>query len=118
MQDAGSSDVVTTFLNGDLPEELYMCQPEGYVMKGKENLVCKLKKSIYGLKHSSRCWNAVFSEYMISLQFQQSTADLCVFVRNSDSISIVAVYVDDLIIIAKTKRKWKGSNKHWPSNLR
>ena len=97
-------DVVTTFLNGDLPEELYMCQPEGCVMKGKENLVCKLKKSIYGLKQSSWCWNAVFSEYMISLQFQQSTADPCVFVRNSDSIAIVAVYIDNLIVIAETQK--------------
>ena len=98
-------DVATAFLNGDLPEELYMCQPEGYVMKGQENLVCKLKKSIYGLKHSSRCWNAVFSEYMISLQFQQSTADLCIFVRNSDNISIVAFYIDNLIVIAKTQKE-------------
>ena len=43
-------DVKTTFLHGDLDEELYMAQPQGFEVKGKENLVCRLKKSLYGLK--------------------------------------------------------------------
>lgn len=52
-------DVVTAFLNGTLGEEIYMDQPPGYIKKGEENLVCKLKRSIYGLKQSSRCWNTL-----------------------------------------------------------
>ena len=50
-------DVVSAFLNGDLEEEIYMEQPEGYVQHGKEDLVCKLRKSLYGLKQSPRYWN-------------------------------------------------------------
>ena len=50
--------VTTAFLNGDLKKEVYMKQPEGFVVKGQEHLVYKLKRSIYGLKQSSRCWNS------------------------------------------------------------
>jgi len=49
-------DVKTTFLHEDLEEEIYMKQPEGFVVKGKKELVCKLKKSLYGLKQSPRMW--------------------------------------------------------------
>ena len=49
-------DVKTTFLHSDLEEEIYMEQPEGFKVKGKENLVCKLKKSLYGLKHAPQQW--------------------------------------------------------------
>jgi len=54
-------NVVMAFLNGDLEEEIYMQQPEGYVQVEREHLVCKLRKSIYGLKQSPRCWNKVLS---------------------------------------------------------
>ncbi|PIK49150.1 polyprotein [Apostichopus japonicus] len=50
-------DVTTAFLNGKLNEEVFMKQPDGFVVQGKEHLVCKLKRSIYGLKQSPRCWN-------------------------------------------------------------
>ena len=51
-------DVTTAFLNGELKEVVYMKQPDGYIKKGKERLVCKLKRSIYGLKQSPCCWNS------------------------------------------------------------
>ena len=95
-------DVVTAFLNGSLEEEIYMEQPAGYVQPGKKHLVCKLKKSLYGLKQSSRCWNTAFRHYMESIGFKQSTADPCVYIQIADTITIVAVYVDDLIVITKT----------------
>ena len=49
-------DVKTSFLHGDLEEEIYMKQPEGFMVKGKKELVCRLKKSLYGLKQSPRMW--------------------------------------------------------------
>ena len=83
-------DVVTAFLNGTLDEEIYMQQPEGYVEPGKEGLVCRLKKSLYGLKQSPRCWNNVFKEFMLSLGFVQSIAEPCVFIRVlKDKLTIV-----------------------------
>ena len=94
-------DVVTAFLNGRLDEEIYMAQPDGYVEAGKEHLVCKLGKSIYGLKQSPRCWNRAFSEYLESIGFEQSAADPCVYIRISEPMAIIAVYVDDLILITK-----------------
>ena len=101
-------DVVTAFLNGTLEEEIYMEQPSHYVEKGKEKLVCKLNKSLYGLKQSPRCWNAVFTEYMEQAGFVQSSADSCVFVQTEeDDLTIVAVYVDNLIILTKTPEKMK-----------
>ena len=92
-------EVVTAFLNGTLEEDIYLEQPDGYVEQGKEDLVCKLRKSLYGLKQSSRCWNKAFTEFMKSIGFNQSTADPCIYVRDT---CIVAVYVDDLIIATKT----------------
>ena len=93
-------DVVTAFLNGNLEEDIYMQQPDGYVKEGSEHLVCKLNKSLYGLKQSPRCWNKAFAEFMKSSKFKQSEADPCIYVRDT---SIVAVYVDDLIIATKTE---------------
>ena len=96
-------DVVTAFLNGILDEDIYMEQPPGYIKKGEEHLVCKLKRSLYGLKQSSRCWNTVFKQYMESINFKQCTADPCIFVTDEEAdLTINAVYVDDLIVIAKT----------------
>ena len=79
-------DVVSAFLNGKLDEEIYMEQPNGYVtvVAGKENHVCKLIKSLYGLKQSPRCWYSAFKDYLESMGFEQSEADPCVYVRNID----------------------------------
>ena len=96
-------DVPTAILNGTLEEEIYMHQPTGYVEPGKENLVCRLNKSLYGLKQSPRCWNKAFKEHMKSIKFIQSTADPCIFIKTGgvNELVIVAVYVDDLIIVTK-----------------
>ena len=101
-------DVVTAFLNGTINEEIYMEQPPGYIKKGEKDLVCKLNRSIYGLKQSSRCWNTVFKQYMKSINFIQSIADPCIFISGEEAnLTIIAVYVDDLIIITKTPEAMK-----------
>jgi hypothetical protein len=70
-------DVKTTFFHGDL-EEIYMDQPEGFIMPGKEKFVCKLKKSLYGLKQSPRQWYKKFDSFMIANGFKRSLYDRCV----------------------------------------
>ena len=100
-------DVVSAFLNGELKEEIYMKQPQGYIQPGKEELVCKLKKSIYGLKQSPRCWNEKFCEHMKLLGFKERGADPCIFIRENEKkkLEIIAVYVDDLILVAETSEE-------------
>ena len=80
-----------------------MKQPPGYVQSGKEELVCKLRKSIYGLKQSPRCWNEKLCNHLKSVGFKESGADPCVFIQSEQSnMKIITVYVDDLILIAKS----------------
>ena len=57
-------DVTAAFLNGQLEQQVYMKQPEGFIVQGKQNLVCKLKHSIYELKQSPRCWNATIDQQL------------------------------------------------------
>jgi hypothetical protein len=72
-------DVKTSFLHGDLEEQIYMKQPEGFVVKGKKELICKLKKSLYGLKQSPRMWYQNFDTYILGFGFVRSRADHCVY---------------------------------------
>ena len=96
-------DVSAAFLNGELDEEIYMSQPQGFIIPGKENLVCKLQKSLYGLKQSPRCWNTALDGYLQDIGFENSKSDSCIYIRNrNNSFCVVAVYVDDLIIASKS----------------
>ena len=66
-------DVKTAFLNGSLEETIYMKQPEGFIKEGQEHLVCKLKRSIYGLKQASRDWNIHFDQAVQSYGFESKS---------------------------------------------
>ena len=99
-------DVKTAFLNGSLDCEIYMSQPEGFVDPDRTNHVCKLKKSIYGLKQSARCWNTTLDEYLTLVGYHQSNADGCIYVKSMKEASgclsfvILGVYVDDIIPVS------------------
>ena len=72
-------DVKTAFLNGNVEEETYMLQPEGFIAKNQEHMVCKLKRSIYGLKQASRSWNIIFDQAIKSFGFEQNLEEPCVY---------------------------------------
>ncbi|RVW58893.1 Retrovirus-related Pol polyprotein from transposon TNT 1-94 [Vitis vinifera] len=75
-------DVKTAFLHGDLEEDLYMIQPEGFIVQGQENLVCKLRKSLYGLKQAPRQWYKKFDNFMHRIGFKRCEADLVAMLRS------------------------------------
>ena len=93
-------DVKTAFLHGDLEEVIYMAQPEGFVKTRKENLVCRLKKSLYGLKQSPRQWYKRFDSYMLKINFRRCLKDCCVYyhVFEDGMIILLLLYVDDMLI--------------------
>ena len=74
-------DVRTTFLNEDLVEDVYMSQPIGFEEVGKEHMVCKLQKSIYGLKQASREWYLKFDEVVIANGFEENIVDQCIYMK-------------------------------------
>jgi hypothetical protein len=99
--DVHQMDVKAAYLNGDLEEEIYMSQPEGIVERKNEQKVCRLNKSIYGLKQAGRSWYQKIDTYLESIGLTRTSADNCVyFKRSNDGIIIVTVYVDDLLIFA------------------
>jgi hypothetical protein len=94
-------DVVTAFLAGDLEEEIFMEQPEGFEVGTKEeDLVCRLRKSLYGLKQAPCVWNQRIRLLLKSIGFEQTYSDPCVYINKETDI-IIAMWVDDLIIFGK-----------------
>ena len=98
-------DVTTAFLNGELEEEVYMKQPEGFAAKGQEDLVCKLKRSIYGLKQSPRCWNSALDNQLKKMGFVQAKGDSCLYMASEGEMFMVAVYVDDITLAGKSNKR-------------
>jgi hypothetical protein len=98
-------DVKTTFLHGELEEEIYMEQPEGFKIKGKENLVCRLKKSLYGLKQAPRQWYKKFDSFMLEHGFKILEVDHCVYIKRygQEKYIILLLYVDDMLVIGHDK---------------
>jgi hypothetical protein len=97
-------DIKIVFLNGDLQENVYMTQPEGFILEGKEHMGCKLKKSIYGLKQASRQWYLKFDEVIKKFGFMENQVDNCIYVKIKGSMFIILVlYVDDILLACSDK---------------
>ena len=100
-------DVAMACLLGELTEEVYVQQPEGFVESGKENMVCRLKRNIYGLKQSPRCWNHALAGHPKEIGFSQTSSDPCIYVCTDTEreILIVAVYTDDITLACNSPAK-------------
>ena len=97
-------DVKRTFFNGNLEEEVYMKQQEGFSSSEGEHLVCKLKKSINGLKQASRQWYLKFHEVIASFGFKDNIMDQCIYQKVSGSkICFLVLYVDDILLATNDK---------------
>nr|GEX30193.1 retrovirus-related Pol polyprotein from transposon TNT 1-94 [Tanacetum cinerariifolium] len=96
-------DVKTAFLNGNLGEEVYVSQPDGFVDPYNPNHVYKLKKSLYGLKQAPRAWYDMLSSFLISQDFSKGSVDPTLFIyRNDNDLLLVQIYVDGIIFAAST----------------
>ena len=95
-------DVKTTFLNGELEEEIYMEQSEGFIVHSKEKKVCRLVKSLYGLNQAPKQWHAKFDQIMFANGFMINDCDKCVYIKNiMNHELIVCLYVDGMLIMSK-----------------
>ena len=96
-------DVKTAFLYGDLDEELYMEQPEGFKIPGQQNKVMCLRKAIYGLKQAALAWWRALDKSMSSLGCTRLLSDSGLFV-NEDKTIVIIVYVDDVLFLGANKK--------------
>jgi hypothetical protein len=92
-------DIKTTFLNEDLEEEIYMDQPDGFVVRGEERKVCKLLKYLYVLKQAPKQWHVKFDRTLTSVSFVVNGADKCVYYRHGGGEGVIfCLYVDAILI--------------------
>ena len=98
-------DIKTAFLQGNLDDEIYMKQPEGYVNEQYQNHVCKLKKSLYGLKQAACCWNSAIDCFLKS-EGKQVGADLCLYIKSVKqpngkiNFVLLSLHVDDILLFS------------------
>ena len=116
--DLHQMDVKTAFLNGDLYENVYMAQPKGFVVKGKEHMGCRLKKSIYGLKQASRQWYLKFDETIRKFGFKENEEDNCIYAKfRSGKFIFLILYVDDILLASSDVGLLLETKKFLSSNF-
>ena len=106
-------DVKGAYLNAPIECEAYVQQPPGYQELPNAHLIWKLNKSLYGLKQSGRNWHNLLHQYLQDMDFEQSSADPCMFIKHIENdVIILLVWVDDIIIASSSKElKQKLSNQ-------
>ncbi|CAL2253822.1 unnamed protein product [Prunus armeniaca] len=99
-------DVKSSFLNGVLEEEVYVDQPDGFVVEEAEDKVYRLRKALYGLKQAPRAWYSEIDTYLIHCGFHRSSSEATLYVRNKEGIGalIVSIYVDDIVYTGSSTR--------------
>ncbi|RVX09807.1 Retrovirus-related Pol polyprotein from transposon TNT 1-94 [Vitis vinifera] len=111
-------DVKTAFLNGDLEEEIYMKQPEGCVVPGKEKKVWKLVKSLYGLKQTPKQWHNKFNHVLVTNGYSSNDVDKCIYNKYEDYTCVVIyLYVDDMLIFGTSLEVVCETNKFLSSKF-
>jgi hypothetical protein len=111
-------DIKMAFLNGDLNENVYMTQLEGFIVEGKEHLACRLKKSIYGLKQASRQWYLKFDKIIRTFGFTENVKDNCIYVKFKGSrFTILVLYVDDILLACSDKDMLHETKNFLSSNF-
>jgi len=92
-------DVKSAFLNEELEEQVYVEQPQGYIIEGQENKVFRLRKALYGLKQAPRAWNSKIDGYLLSNGFLKSPSEPSLYIKTQrpQDFLILCLYVDDLI---------------------
>ncbi|PRQ27705.1 putative linoleate 9S-lipoxygenase [Rosa chinensis] len=92
-------DVKNAFLHGDLNEEVYMDLPPGYGTSTGVKVVCRLRKSLHGLKQSPRAWFGRFTTFMRRIGYRQSNSDHTLFLKNQKGkVTVLIIYVDDMVV--------------------
>jgi hypothetical protein len=110
--------VKSAFLNGPLEEDVYVKQPLGFELKGKENKVLKLNKALYGLEQAPRAWNKRIGQFLVAQGFKKSTVEYGVYVKcsNDKHMLIICLYVDDLLVTGSSLTEiehFKAQNEKW-----
>ncbi|KXJ62395.1 hypothetical protein RP20_CCG013186 [Aedes albopictus] len=98
-------DVKCAYLHGKLKEEIFMQQPKGFVVRGSEKLVCKLHRSLYGLKPAAKVWHDTIDKVLVEMGFVQAQADPCLYTKTSlggDQIFLL-IYVDDMVLASSNE---------------
>jgi hypothetical protein len=111
-------DVKMAFLNGDLYENVYMAQLKGFVVEGKENIGCRLKKSIYGLKQAFRQWYLEFDETIKKFGFKENEKDNCIYAKfKNGKFIFLILYVDDILLASSDVNLLLETKKLLSSNF-